>query len=70
MNRFNMLTKKGRGRDGPIAPGDHHTDPRLHERHGEVDNFWALFVYGQRANGHVRPLVYHLGRTEEDIFMT
>lgn len=55
-----VLTQEGGGRHRAVAPGNHHADARLHEGHGEVDDLRSLLVDGQRADGHVGPLVEDL----------
>lgn len=54
-------TQEGRGGDGAVAASHHHADARLHEGHREVHDLGALLIDGEGANGHVCPLVVHLG---------
>lgn len=53
-------TKKGRGGDGPVAPGHHDTDPRLNEGYGKVYDLWPLLVDGEWSHCHVGVLQHHL----------
>lgn len=58
------LTKESRWGHCAVATGNHHTDARLHKGHREVDDLGAFFVYGERSNRHVRPLIEHLRQAE------
>lgn len=61
MNRKDpFLTKKSRRGYCSIATSHHDADARLNKRHGEVDDFRALLVDGERADGHVGTPVHDL----------
>lgn len=55
-----LLTKKGRGGDGPVATWDHDTDSRLDEWHREVNNLGSLLIDGEWTHRHVGILQHHL----------
>lgn len=68
MNRKDLsLTKKSRRGYCSVATSHHDADARLNKRHGEVDDFRALLVDGERADGHVSTPVHNLrGDGDED----
>lgn len=55
-----FLTKKGRWGNCTVAAGYHDTDARFNKWHREVDDFRTLFVYSERANGHVSSSIHNL----------
>ena len=60
------LTEEGRRGHCAVATGDHHTDARLHEGHGEVNDLGAFLVYGERSDGHVGPIIENLREEEKE----
>lgn len=58
------LTEEGRGGHGAIAACHHDADACLYKRDGEVHDLRPLLIDGERADGHVRTLIEHLGWIE------
>lgn len=55
-----LFTKKGRWGNCPVAAGYHDADACLNKWHGEVNDFRALLIDSERANGHVSSSIHNL----------